>query len=240
MQDVNLPNFVAEVQAYNAAIKREVEFNPNIKDGRGTEGLAINKTNWANTIEKPPFECIFRVGCGITFTFGGLKIDGKRPGFSISRICPLPGPLCGRRTCRRPLLLQLPRQHGPGCRRRVRTHRRTRGRTGPAVAAEATGTDGRGMSSKTAELQRLIHRQGKVLAVLHPPTAALALLGDARGRLRGRLRRNGRRCWRLYRHGRCRHDRVLSECACRSLGVDRRQRGIPIIMDGDTGHGAVS
>ena len=39
-----------------------------------TEGLAINKSNWANTIDKPPFEA-YAVTCGITFTFGGLKID---------------------------------------------------------------------------------------------------------------------------------------------------------------------
>jgi tricarballylate dehydrogenase len=51
-----------------------VPFDPNVLDGRGTKGLAINKTNWANTIEKPPFEA-YSVGCGITFTFGGLKID---------------------------------------------------------------------------------------------------------------------------------------------------------------------
>src|SRR5580698_7935076 len=89
MQDVNLPNFVAEVQAYNAAIKREVEFNPNIKDGRGTEGLAINKTNWANPIEKPPFEA-YSVGCGITFTFGGLKIDENTRVLDIED-SPLPG-----------------------------------------------------------------------------------------------------------------------------------------------------
>ena len=30
--------------------------------------------NWANTMEKSPFEA-YSVGCGITFTFGGLKID---------------------------------------------------------------------------------------------------------------------------------------------------------------------
>jgi len=36
--------------------------------------LAIDKTNWANPIEEPPFEA-YSVGCGITFTFGGLKID---------------------------------------------------------------------------------------------------------------------------------------------------------------------
>ena len=74
MQDVNPAGFLKTVREYNAAIKNNVKFNPNIKDGRGTVGLAIDKTNWANTIEKPPFEAC-SVGCGITFTFGGLKIN---------------------------------------------------------------------------------------------------------------------------------------------------------------------
>ena len=49
-------------------------FNPNIKDGRCTVGLAVPKSNWANTIEEPPFEA-YAVTCGLTFTFGGVKID---------------------------------------------------------------------------------------------------------------------------------------------------------------------
>ena len=65
---------VKTVRAYNAAVKKDVAFDPNVKDGRCTTGLEINKTNWANTFEKPPFEA-YSVGCGITFTFGGLKID---------------------------------------------------------------------------------------------------------------------------------------------------------------------
>ncbi|MBV8744083.1 MAG: FAD-binding protein, partial [Xanthobacteraceae bacterium] len=39
-----------------------------------TEGLAINKSNWGNTVDEPPFEA-YAVTCGLTFTFGGLKID---------------------------------------------------------------------------------------------------------------------------------------------------------------------
>jgi len=74
MQDVHAQNFIDTVREYNAAVKKDVQFDPNILDGRGTTGLAINKTNWANTLEKPPFEA-YSVGCGITFTFGGLKID---------------------------------------------------------------------------------------------------------------------------------------------------------------------
>jgi tricarballylate dehydrogenase len=36
--------------------------------------LAINKSNWANTLDTPPFEA-YAVTCGITFTFGGLRIN---------------------------------------------------------------------------------------------------------------------------------------------------------------------
>ncbi len=74
MQDVEPTQFLKTVQEFNGAIQRDVTFNPNIKDGRRTDGLLINKSNWANPIEKPPFVA-YAVGCAITFTFGGLKID---------------------------------------------------------------------------------------------------------------------------------------------------------------------
>ncbi|MGH7935094.1 MAG: FAD-dependent tricarballylate dehydrogenase TcuA [Candidatus Binataceae bacterium] len=74
LEDVDPKGFVAEVDAYNAAVQKQIAFNPNVKDGRCTRGLALNKSNWANTIDTPPFEA-YAVTCGITFTFGGLKID---------------------------------------------------------------------------------------------------------------------------------------------------------------------
>jgi len=74
MEDVNPAEFLKTVREYNAAVKREVPFDPNVKDGRRTVGLTIEKSNWANPIEKPPFVA-YSVTCGITFTFGGLKID---------------------------------------------------------------------------------------------------------------------------------------------------------------------
>jgi tricarballylate dehydrogenase len=74
MQDVHHQNFLDTIREYNDSIRKDVPFNPNIKDGRCTAGLEVNKSNWANTIEKGPFEA-YSVGCGITFTFGGLKID---------------------------------------------------------------------------------------------------------------------------------------------------------------------
>ena len=74
MQDVDAGQFERTVAAYNAAIARDVPFNPNAKDGRRTRGLEVDKTNWASALEVPPFEA-YSVGCGITFTFGGVKID---------------------------------------------------------------------------------------------------------------------------------------------------------------------
>ena len=89
MQDVHPRQFVETVREYNAAVKRDVPFDPNVKDGRCTTGLAINKSNWANTLEVPPFEA-YSVGCGITFTFGGVKIDTTARVLDIEDQ-PLPG-----------------------------------------------------------------------------------------------------------------------------------------------------
>jgi len=63
-----------ELREYNAAVQTDIPFNPNIKDGRCTKGLRINKSNWANTLDTAPFEA-YAVTCGITFSFGGLKIN---------------------------------------------------------------------------------------------------------------------------------------------------------------------
>jgi tricarballylate dehydrogenase len=74
MDGVDAEGFLATMTAYNAAVDTAVPFNPNVKDGRRTRGLAVDKTNWANTIDEGPFEA-YQVTCGITFTFGGLRIN---------------------------------------------------------------------------------------------------------------------------------------------------------------------
>jgi len=74
LDDVNAARALEHVRAYNAAVMTDVPFNPNVKDGRGTRGLAVPKSNWANTIDEPPFEA-YAVTCGLTFTFGGVRID---------------------------------------------------------------------------------------------------------------------------------------------------------------------
>ncbi len=74
LDDVNAAKALETINAYNEAVMTQVPFDPNVKDGRGTRGLAVPKSNWANTIDTPPFEA-YAVTCGLTFTFGGLKID---------------------------------------------------------------------------------------------------------------------------------------------------------------------
>jgi tricarballylate dehydrogenase len=60
---------------FNAAVRSDVQFDPSREDGRCTTRLAIRKSNWATTIDTPPFEA-YAVTCGITFTYGGLRING--------------------------------------------------------------------------------------------------------------------------------------------------------------------
>jgi tricarballylate dehydrogenase len=74
LDGVDADGFLREMAEYNRAVATEIPFNPNVKDGRRTTGLPVDKTNWANTIDEGPFEA-YAVTCGITFTFGGLRID---------------------------------------------------------------------------------------------------------------------------------------------------------------------
>jgi tricarballylate dehydrogenase len=61
------------INAFNASIK-DVPFNPAIKDGKSTVGITPRKSNWAQALDTPPYYA-FAVTCGITFTFGGVRID---------------------------------------------------------------------------------------------------------------------------------------------------------------------
>jgi tricarballylate dehydrogenase len=64
----------ATVADYNAAVRRDVPFDPARLDGLGTDGLEPPKSNWALPLEAPPY-CAYAVTGGITFTLGGLRID---------------------------------------------------------------------------------------------------------------------------------------------------------------------
>lgn len=62
------------VDAFNAAVDKSKKFDPNFKDGKATLGLMPAKSNWANRIDEAPF-LGFTVSTGITFTFGGIRVD---------------------------------------------------------------------------------------------------------------------------------------------------------------------
>lgn len=64
------------LREFNAAAREEKPFDPARKDGLRTRGLAIDKTNWAQRLDAPPFVCYPATG-GITFTFGGVKVDAR-------------------------------------------------------------------------------------------------------------------------------------------------------------------
>jgi len=90
LDDVNADQALATIRAYNAAVRVDIAFDPNVKDGRRTEGLPVPKSNWANTIDTPPFEA-YAVSCGITFTFGGLRITNDAQVVDTDG-APMPGP----------------------------------------------------------------------------------------------------------------------------------------------------
>jgi tricarballylate dehydrogenase len=63
------------ITEYNAACGTQ-EFNPAILDGKRTTGITPPKSNWALPIDAPPYVA-FVTTTGITFSFGGLKINNS-------------------------------------------------------------------------------------------------------------------------------------------------------------------
>ncbi len=70
---VDPAGLAATVAAYNAACVPG-DYNPTLLDGVHTEGIEPPKSNWALPIDEPPYVG-YAVTCGVTFTFGGLKIN---------------------------------------------------------------------------------------------------------------------------------------------------------------------
>jgi tricarballylate dehydrogenase len=76
------------LEAYNAAVGSGA-FDPTVRDGLGTKGLVLPKSNWAQRLDTPPFTA-WPVTGGITFTFGGVKVDAQAQVQSTSWT-PIPG-----------------------------------------------------------------------------------------------------------------------------------------------------
>jgi tricarballylate dehydrogenase len=74
LEGVNHANARITLADYNDAVDDQTQFDPTILDTKGTKGLTPPKSNWAQTIEHGPYRA-FPVTGGITFTYGGLKVD---------------------------------------------------------------------------------------------------------------------------------------------------------------------
>ncbi|MBI4333917.1 MAG: FAD-dependent tricarballylate dehydrogenase TcuA [Chloroflexi bacterium] len=75
-EQLGMPALNKTIGEFNAAVREDVPLNYLVKDGRGTVGITPPKSNWARKIDEPPF-LAYAVGCGITYTFGGLKINPR-------------------------------------------------------------------------------------------------------------------------------------------------------------------
>jgi succinate dehydrogenase/fumarate reductase flavoprotein subunit len=85
---VDRPRCLETLEAYNASVAAGT-FDPTIRDGLRTTGLALPKSNWAQRLDTPPFTA-WAVTGGITFTFGGVKVDGRAQVQNTSWM-PVPG-----------------------------------------------------------------------------------------------------------------------------------------------------
>jgi len=90
LEGVDGRQFLKTVRDYNAAVRKDVKFDHTIKDGKGTVGLSPEKSNWAQPLDTPPYDA-YATTCGITFTFGGLRIDKDNGQVLNVHFHPIPG-----------------------------------------------------------------------------------------------------------------------------------------------------
>jgi len=74
MTGVDQAAALATLGAYNDAVDDAAPFDPTVLDGKAARGLTPPKSNWAQKIDTGPYRA-FPVTGGITFTYGGLKVD---------------------------------------------------------------------------------------------------------------------------------------------------------------------
>ena len=90
LEGVNPEGFLKTVREFNTAVRTDIPFDHTVKDGRCTVGIEPPKSNWANPLDTPPFEA-YAVTCGITFTFGGLRIHHETGQVLDLNCHPIPG-----------------------------------------------------------------------------------------------------------------------------------------------------
>lgn len=64
------------VESFNKACRSDVPFDARKLDGKCTDGITPKKSNWAVPLVEPPFRA-YPITAGVTFTFGGLQLNGR-------------------------------------------------------------------------------------------------------------------------------------------------------------------
>jgi tricarballylate dehydrogenase len=93
LEGVDPAAFLQTVKAYNAAVPTDAPYDHTVKDGRATVGIAPPKSNWALALDTPPYSA-FATTCGITFTFGGLRISPENGQVLDVHFNPIEGLYC--------------------------------------------------------------------------------------------------------------------------------------------------
>ena len=100
----------------------------------GAVSLEPAKSNWANAIDQPPFEA-YATTCGITFTFGGLRVDADAQVLDHDA-AKIGGLYAAGGMRERDLLFKLPERRRPRLGRRTRPPRRRVGGARPGRQVE--------------------------------------------------------------------------------------------------------
>ncbi len=66
--------FLRTVAEFNKACRTDVAFMPGELDGKCTVGISPRKSHWAEPLTRAPFRA-YPITAGVTFTFGGIKVD---------------------------------------------------------------------------------------------------------------------------------------------------------------------
>src|SRR5262245_31295101 len=111
-----------------------------------------------------------------------------------------------------------------------------RSRLGPGRIGSWRGRGRVRPVNKTTRLKQLIHRQGKVLAVLHPPSATHARIMELAGCEAGFVGTSG--VVGSYTGLADVGTATMTECV-QVAGWIAESVSFPVIMDGDTGHGGI-
>ena len=72
--EIERDRLVQTVEAFNAGAPQPNTFIPVLKDGNSTVGITPVKSNWALKLDTPPYVA-YATNCGITFTYGGIRVD---------------------------------------------------------------------------------------------------------------------------------------------------------------------